>query len=157
VRDAPIPNMDINSHHPFQLRFVDVFVVAIACVFVLWVNKSEGQRYPPGPKPSLIGGNIFRLPKKLAFKVLNDWKSTFGSSTIILPTCSLSYLNDRRSHIFPWIRSASPCAQFLLGRRRLIRRSPKDVLPRPRLTMAGELMGLEDVSIPQSQPSDQAN
>lgn len=55
-----------------------ITVALILAALVIQRLRSPSGRYPPGPKPLPVIGNILDIPTEYQWRVYGEWKKTYG-------------------------------------------------------------------------------
>lgn len=124
---------------------------AVALVSLIVVLNATQKPYPPGPRGLPIIGNILQFPTKSAWLKLLPWKKQYGAShfisaasqpcllLIMLWTGDLVFFHGFGQHILV-LNSEAAIADLLEQRATIYSH-------RPRSIVAGEMMGLGNVSV----------
>ncbi|KAF8965868.1 cytochrome P450 [Flammula alnicola] len=113
----------------FREEDIAAILLVSFCAYLIYQRTYSGRIYPPGPKGWPIIGNLFDIPKALAYKTYAQWSKELGSDIL--------YLNAAGTPIV--VLNSIEAANDLFEKRSSIY-SNRDFFLRPHLTMASELL-----------------
>ncbi|KIO18395.1 hypothetical protein M407DRAFT_31945 [Tulasnella calospora MUT 4182] len=128
------PRSSLQTMISFYAGALSLWVVAVLQVIARHIKwKRDMQRrnpqampYPPGPKPLPLIGNVFDMPRSQSSLTFIKWRDMYGPLTwVVTPGRQFLIVND-----YEMIKE-------------LFERRGNIYINRPRLIMAGELIGLD--------------
>ncbi|KAJ7593187.1 cytochrome P450 [Mycena floridula] len=106
-------------------------ILAVVVLYFFLRNLTRKATLPPGPRALPFVGNFHQLPRKDPFKVYQSWSKSYGSSVIYM------HIFGREFVVLNSLKAITDLFE---------KRSSK-YSTRPRLVMAGELVGRERTAL----------